>query len=265
MVVACGSDTTDTAETANSSTADTRATSASAAKPANVLAPDEIAHTTGGLDIAITSVDSFQSSMYGPLTVLTFQVTNTGLDVYEGFEWQTPVVATGSTGEVAQAQVSISEGLGAGVQGVIPPSATQTVRHGYVVDRAQLSNAVVSAGSVAWRGDFTTLPQQGIAPAPPAQPQSPPPPPPPPPEPVQSPVVGGVCASPSSIATDANTGADIVCVFMGANGGYKWVSSAPIIGTHNVGEPCDNSVDNVSKTPAGKAIMCVGDEWMYGP
>ncbi|MFI6432845.1 hypothetical protein [Rhodococcus oryzae] len=77
--------------------------------------------------------------------------------------------------------------------------------------------------------------------------------------------VGQPCSAPSDIGTDVNTGANIVCVYMGAGGGTKWVNSAPISGVNSVGDLCDSATENVSSTPAGKAIMCVGGEWMYGP
>jgi hypothetical protein len=76
--------------------------------------------------------------------------------------------------------------------------------------------------------------------------------------------VGQPCSSPSSIGVDVNTGDNIVCVFMGSGGGNVWVQTAPIVGVNNVGAPC-NDADNVSRTPEGKAIMCVQGEWMYGP
>lgn len=75
--------------------------------------------------------------------------------------------------------------------------------------------------------------------------------------------VGQPCSSPSSIGVDVNTGNDIVCVFTGG-GGNRWVMSAPIQGVNDVGDPC-TSTDNVSRTPAGKAIMCVNGQWVYGP
>ncbi|SDC56467.1 hypothetical protein [Rhodococcus tukisamuensis] len=77
--------------------------------------------------------------------------------------------------------------------------------------------------------------------------------------------VGQPCSSPSDIGTDVNTGGDIVCVYMGPGGGTKWVMSAPISGVNNVGDACNPATENVSSTPAGKAIMCAGGEWMYGP
>lgn len=77
--------------------------------------------------------------------------------------------------------------------------------------------------------------------------------------------VGQPCSSVSDIGTDVNTGGDIVCVYMGAGGGTKWVMSAPISGVNNPGEACDQATENVSSTPAGKAIMCAGGEWVYGP
>ncbi|MGW4478031.1 hypothetical protein [Rhodococcus triatomae] len=76
--------------------------------------------------------------------------------------------------------------------------------------------------------------------------------------------VGQPCSSPSSVGVDVNTGDDIVCVFMGSGGGNVWVQTAPIVGVNNVGESC-NDGDNVSRTPDGKAIMCVQGKWTYGP
>lgn len=76
--------------------------------------------------------------------------------------------------------------------------------------------------------------------------------------------VGQPCSSPSDIGTDVNTGNDIVCVYMGSGGGNVWVQTSPIQGINNVGDPC-GSTDNVSQTPAGKAIMCVNGQWTYGP
>src|SRR5699024_8740855 len=68
--------------------------------------------------------------------------------------------------------------------------------------------------------------------------------------------VGEPCSSPSVIGTDVNTGADIVCVYMGSGGGNVWVNSAPIAGVNSPGDPCDSATDQVSRTPEGKAIMC---------
>lgn len=76
--------------------------------------------------------------------------------------------------------------------------------------------------------------------------------------------VGQPCSTPSVIGTDVSTGADIVCVYMGAGGGSTWVSTVPIVGVNNVGDPCGPS-EGGSRTPEGLAIMCVQGEWVYGP
>lgn len=76
--------------------------------------------------------------------------------------------------------------------------------------------------------------------------------------------VGEACSTPSSIGTDVETGADIVCVFMGP-GGNVWVNSVPIVGVNNPGDPCDSSSGQASCTPEGLAIMCVQGTWVYGP
>ncbi len=62
--------------------------------------------------------------------------------------------------------------------------------------------------------------------------------------------VGQPWSTPSAIGTDVNTGADIVCVYMGAGAGSRWVSSVPIVGVNEVGAPCDSS-DGASRTPRG--------------
>jgi hypothetical protein len=76
--------------------------------------------------------------------------------------------------------------------------------------------------------------------------------------------VGQPCSTPSTIGTDVSTGADIVCVYMGAGAGSQWVSSVPIVGVNNAGDPCSPS-DGASRTPEGLAIMCVQGEWVHGP
>jgi hypothetical protein len=76
--------------------------------------------------------------------------------------------------------------------------------------------------------------------------------------------VGQPCSTPSAIGIDVNTGAEIVCVYMGAGTGSRWVSSVPIVGVNEVGAPCDSN-DGASRTPEGLAIMCVQGEWVYGP
>ena len=90
----------------------------------------------------------------------------------------------------------------------------------------------------------------------------------PPPAPAGSAVVQGGQCLPSearSFGTDAN-GQSLVCTYMGADGGYRWVQHAPNSGqVHNIGDPCDPAVDSVAQDPSGKAIMCGGQTWVDGP
>ncbi|WP_298440528.1 hypothetical protein [Gordonia sp. (in: high G+C Gram-positive bacteria)] len=90
----------------------------------------------------------------------------------------------------------------------------------------------------------------------------------PPPVPTGSTVVeGGPCLE--SEARSFGTAADgesLVCNYMGADGGYVWVGHAENSGeVHDIGEPCDISVDRVAQDPSGKAIMCGGETWVGGP
>lgn len=88
------------------------------------------------------------------------------------------------------------------------------------------------------------------------------------PEPASSaPALGGQCLE-SELRTFATApdGQGIVCNYMGADGGFVWVGHAENDGSvHNIGDPCDSSVDRVAQDPSGKAIMCGGTEWVGGP
>ncbi|WP_243636892.1 hypothetical protein [Rhodococcus sp. Eu-32] len=84
-------------------------------------------------------------------------------------------------------------------------------------------------------------------------------------EPVSVVTVGEPCSQTSAVGVDEYTGENIVCVYLGAGGGTKWVGSVPIVGVNQVGTACDSSSGNASQTPEGLAVMCVGDEWTYGP
>ncbi|MCF8570292.1 hypothetical protein L5G32_08430 [Gordonia sp. HY002] len=88
------------------------------------------------------------------------------------------------------------------------------------------------------------------------------------PEPTASnPISGGPCLASEArtFATSAD-GQDLVCNYLGADGGYVWVGHAENDGTvHSIGDPCGSSVDRVAQNPSGKAIMCDGDTWVAGP
>ncbi|MBF6221792.1 hypothetical protein IU479_27230 [Nocardia abscessus] len=109
-----------------------------------------------GMEVSIVSVEDI-NSRYGPVTVFTFQLTNVGEKVFDGYNWPTPTIVYGAAGSPAEHTVSLTEQYGAGVQGAVPPGSRQTVKHAYKVPKAQLNPAVVSAGSVIWQGDFSTF------------------------------------------------------------------------------------------------------------
>lgn len=82
-----------------------------------------------------------------------------------------------------------------------------------------------------------------------------------------TPIQGGPCyeSEARSFGT-ADDGTSLVCTYMGADGGFVWVAHAGNDGSvHNLGEPCDPSVDQVAQDPSGKAIMCGGQVWVSGP
>ena len=78
-----------------------------------------------------------------------------------------------------------------------------------------------------------------------------------------APVAGGPCTTLQSIEVDP-AGENLVCVLAG-NDTPRWVNTGEIVGVNEPGEPCDSTVDQVSRTPDGLAIMCGGDTWTYGP
>ncbi|RPA65957.1 hypothetical protein EF294_03105 [Gordonia oryzae] len=82
-----------------------------------------------------------------------------------------------------------------------------------------------------------------------------------------TPVQGGQCfeSEARSFGTAAD-GTSLVCAYLGAGGGYQWVLHGDNDGeTHNIGDPCDPSVDSVSTDPQGKAILCGGQTWVANP
>ncbi|MCR5976862.1 hypothetical protein GDN83_03730 [Gordonia jinghuaiqii] len=82
-----------------------------------------------------------------------------------------------------------------------------------------------------------------------------------------TPSEGGPCFEweARSFGTAAD-GTSLVCNYMGADGGFRWVGHADNDGSvHNLGEPCDPAVDKVAQDPSGKAIMCGGQFWVDGP
>lgn len=53
--------------------------------------------------------------------------------------------------------MSTADQIGFGTQGAIPPGSRQTVREGCEVNKAQLTETVVTEGSLIWSGDFSTF------------------------------------------------------------------------------------------------------------
>lgn len=125
-----------------------------ATKTRGLYDPAETAVGQSGMAAFIVSVEEVNSHV-GPVTVITLQIENRTEQAWSGRNWTTPTVVYGDDGIPAQHVKSPSEGFGDGVQGSIPPGSRQTVKHAYKVGKAQLNPAVVTAGSVLWRGDFS--------------------------------------------------------------------------------------------------------------
>ncbi|MBW4813373.1 hypothetical protein [Rhodococcus qingshengii] len=123
-----------------------------------VLEPSEIGVSkTYGIETSILSVATEQSSSYGPLTVFTIQLNNASDEVFQGYNFLTPTLTYGEAGLPADVQFSGADGFGDGVQGSIPPGSRQTVKYAYKVDIAELNPAVLTIGSLVWKGDFTAF------------------------------------------------------------------------------------------------------------
>lgn len=122
-----------------------------------VLAPTEIGYSKNyGIETSILSVTT-EDSNYGPLTVFTIQLNNSSDDIFEGYNFPTPTVTYGESGLPAETQFSGADGFGDGVQGSVPPGSKQTVKYAYDVDLAALNPAVVTIGSIVWKGDFSSF------------------------------------------------------------------------------------------------------------
>ncbi|GAA2379594.1 hypothetical protein GSI01S_06_02110 [Gordonia sihwensis NBRC 108236] len=81
------------------------------------------------------------------------------------------------------------------------------------------------------------------------------------------PVVEGSECSDSEVRTfqtDAS-GRSLVCGYSGRPTPH-WLQHGDDDGSvHNVGDPCDSSVDRVSRDPSGLFIMCGGSTWVTHP
>jgi hypothetical protein len=140
----------------SATTAGHTTTASSTASTPGVYQPMDTGKSKSGLEASILSVED-ADTRYGPGVVVTFQIVNTTDKPWDGYNWSTPTVVYGPPGTPAEHITSISEGYGAGVQGVIPPGSRQTVKEAYKVSKAQLNPAVITAGSVVWQGDFATF------------------------------------------------------------------------------------------------------------
>ncbi|WP_416063468.1 hypothetical protein [Rhodococcus indonesiensis] len=121
-----------------------------------VLGPYDTGVGRNGAEVSILSVTD-EVTNYGPATVFTFQIFNASDQIIEGSDWATPTVVYGPAGIPAEWFVSTADQLGLGTVGAIPPGSRQTVREGYKVSKAQLTETVVTEGSLIWSGDFSTF------------------------------------------------------------------------------------------------------------
>ena len=79
--------------------------------------------------------------------------------------------------------------------------------------------------------------------------------------------VPGVLGEPCStnlVGVDTNTGRSLTCVDDG-KGGSIWTDPGPIVGVHNMGDPCNAGVDFHSQTTEGRPISCNGGQWVHWP
>jgi hypothetical protein len=84
------------------------------------------------------------------------------------------------------------------------------------------------------------------------------------------PAVGTTCSTPGYVGFDT-AGTELVCQYMGADGGYIWVNIAPSSGLAELGGPCDPATEATARTLDGMALLCSpgpnGEPgiWMDGP
>lgn len=121
-----------------------------------VLRPYDTGVGRNGAEVSILSVTD-EVTNYGPAAVFTFQIFNAGDQIIDEGDWRPPTVVYGAAGLPAEWFVSTADQLGLGTVGAIPPGSRQTVREGYKVSKAQLTEAVVTEGSLIWSGDFSTF------------------------------------------------------------------------------------------------------------
>ncbi|WP_254597344.1 hypothetical protein [Prescottella equi] len=164
----CSSSDSDSSEAATPTTAsNTTTTTTSENVGEGVYKPFEVATSkTYGMETRISDVTAMDTR-YGPAVAITIDLKNASNEIFQDYNWPTPQLSFGPRGLPAERIVSISEQLGEGVNGNIPPGGSRVVREAYKVSMDDMKDATLSVGSLIWRGDFTT-------PVPPGAPAAPP-------------------------------------------------------------------------------------------
>lgn len=134
------------------------------------LRPVDTAHSDKqDADISIMSVEDANLDE-GSGVVFTFQVWNrSATNTIADDNWQEPYLSYGPQGRSVHSVVSSETGdgeVGSGQNGPIPPGARRTIETGYAgVTKSQLTDVVLTEGSITWRGDFTDFKRDDEAPA----------------------------------------------------------------------------------------------------
>lgn len=152
----CSSSDSDSPKAAiTKSVASTTTTTTSENVGEGVYKPFEVATSkTYGIETSISDV-SAMDTRYGPAVAITIDLKNGSDAIFQDYNWPTPQLSFGPRGLPAERIVSISEQLGEGVNGNIPPGGSRVVREAYKVSMDDMKDATLSVGSLIWRGDFT--------------------------------------------------------------------------------------------------------------
>lgn len=152
----CSSSDNDSSEAATTTTAsNTTTTTTSENVGEGVYKPFEVATSkTYGIETRISDVSAMDTK-YGPAVAITIDLKNASNEIFQDYNWPTPQLSVGPRGLPAERIVSISEQLGEGVNGNIPPGGSRVVREAYKVSMDDMKDATLSVGSLIWRGDFT--------------------------------------------------------------------------------------------------------------
>lgn len=122
---------------------------------------------TYGIETRVSDVSAIETR-YGPGVAITIDLRNTSDKIFQDYNWPTPQLSFGPRGLPAERVVSISESIGEGVNGNIPPGGSRVVHEAYKVTMDDMKDATLSAGSIIWRGDFTAKPSVTVTPGSPA-------------------------------------------------------------------------------------------------